>query len=168
MTAAWDAPPWRVIMVALIKAPFYPSLWAMVLVRGSMWAYRHRLRLLAHALKARAIRSAGVEVHPAAQIGPGFAFVHSVGITVGRSVVAGRDLVLHQGVTLGNGGTADGQPRLGDAVRVGAGAQVLGSVHIGDGVTIGANATVLADVPAGRTVVGIWTARTLAEALATT
>ena len=84
----------------------------MVTVRASMWAYRRGYRVLAHLLKARAIRSAGVEVHPAAQIGPGFAFVHSVGIVVGAEVVAGKDLVLHQGVTLGNRGSAAGQPTI--------------------------------------------------------
>lgn len=156
MTAAWDASPRRIVLGAMVRAPLYPALRALLLVRWSMWAYRHRLKPLAHWLKARAIRTAGVEVHPGAVIGPGLAFVHSVGIVVGRDVVAGRDLVLHQCVTLGNSGAADGQPRLGDGVRIGAGALVLGDITVGDGARIGAGAVVLADVPAGATVVGTW------------
>lgn len=128
----------------------------MMWVRMSMWLWRHGLRLPAQWCKARAIRAAGVEVHPGATIGPGFAFVHSVGIVVGKDVVAGRDLVLYQGVTLGHGGRGPGQPTLGDRVRVGAGAKVLGPVTVGDGARIGANAVVLADVPSDATVVGIW------------
>jgi serine O-acetyltransferase len=156
MTAAWDASPWRVLVGAVVRAPFYPALRAMILVRASMWAYSHHLGPLAHLLKARAVHHAGVEVHPGAQVGPGFAFVHTVGIVVGRDVIAGRDLVLHHGVTLGNAGSALGQPLIGDRVRIGAGASVLGPVKVGDGARIGANAVVLADVPPGFTVVGIW------------
>src|SRR4051812_17139471 len=78
MTAAWDAPPWRIVVGAVLRAPFYPALTAMILVRGSMWAYRARLKPLAHLLKSGAIVLAGVEIHPAASIGPGFAIVHSV------------------------------------------------------------------------------------------
>lgn len=161
MTATWSAPPWQVLLTAAIKAPLYPALGAMMWIRTSMWLWRQRLRVPALWCKARAVRRAGVEVHPGARIGPGFALVHSVGIVIGKDVigkdvVAGRDLVLHQGVTLGHGGLADGQPRLGDGVRIGAGAQVLGNITVGDGARIGANAVVLTDVAAGRTVVGVW------------
>jgi serine O-acetyltransferase len=100
-----------------------------------------------------------------ARIGPGFAFVHSVGIVVGRDVVAGRDLVLHRGVTLGNASQTPGQPHLGDRVRIGAGAKIPGPVHVGDDARIGANAVVLADVPAGSSVVGTWDSLALAAAL---
>ena len=163
MTAAWDASPRKICLIAARRAPFYPALTAMVLVRGSMWAYRRRLTPLAHLLKARAIRVAGVEVHPKADIGPGFAFVHSVGIVIGADVVAGRDLVVHQGVTIGNRGADPGQPVIGDGVRIGAGALVLGAVQVGDGARIGAGAVVLADVPAGEVVTGTWTSHRLSD-----
>ena len=156
MTAQWDARPGRVLVVAAIRAPLYPALGAVMMVRASMWCWRHRLRLPAQWLKARAVRTAGVEIHPGARLGPGLAFVHSVGIVVGKDVVAGKDLVLHHGVTLGDGGRGPGQPSLGDGVRVGAGAKILGGITIGDGVRVGANSVVLADVPAGTTVVGVW------------
>ena len=160
MTAAWDAPPWRIVLGALLRTPFQPAIGAIILFRLGQAAYPRRVtRPVAQWCKARAIRTAGAELHPAAQVGPGFALVHSVGIVIGHEVRAGRDLVVYQGVTIGHGGGAQGQPTLGDGVRVGAGAKVLGPVHVGDGARIGANAVVLADVPSGQTVVGVWKGR---------
>jgi serine O-acetyltransferase len=161
MTASWDDSDQRVVVRSLLMSAGYPSLRAMMYFRASQLAWRRqRLRPLALYLKARSVRAAGIEVHPAATIGPGFAFVHGVGIVVGHEVVAGHDLVLYQGVTIGHGAREgsrqDGQPRIGDSVRIGAGAKVLGPIVIGDDVRIGANAVVLADVPSGRTVVGTW------------
>jgi serine O-acetyltransferase len=156
MTEMWDAAPSRVLVVSALRSPLYPSIRALFWIRVSMWLWRRRLRIPAHWCKARAIRAAGVEIHPGADIGPGLALKHSVGIVVGKDVVAGRDLVIHQGVTIGHSGAADGQPRLGQAVRIGAGASVLGAIEVGDGVRVGAGALVLADVPAGTTVVGVW------------
>lgn len=158
MMAAWDCARWRLVSEALVRCPFYPAVRAMLWVRASMWLWSHHCAILAHWCKARAIGCAGVEIHPAARIGPGFALVHSVGIVVGKDVVAGRDLVLFHGVTLGDGQgrSGSGQPVIGDRVRIGAGAKVLGPIRVGDGARIGANAVVLADVPAGATVVGVW------------
>jgi serine O-acetyltransferase len=156
MTARWDDSDARVVLYALLASPLYPSLRAMMYVRASQWAWRRHLRVVAHFLKARAIRTAGVEVHPAAKIGPGFAFSHSVGIVIGHEVSAGKNLVVRHGVTLGHGGRLPGQPKIGDNVRIGAGAKVLGGVTIGDDALVGANAVVLADVADRQTVVGIW------------
>ena len=127
-----------------------------MLFRLSSWLWNRNLRVPALWVKARAVRGAGTEIHPAARIGKGFALVHSVGIVVGHEVVAGRDLVLYQGVTLGHDGSGIGQPRIGNGVRIGAGAKVLGPIVIGDSARIGANAVVLADVPANATAVGVW------------
>jgi serine O-acetyltransferase len=154
MTAQYDASTPRVVLRCLAMCPFYPSVRAMFYVRMSQHAWQHGHRLLAHWLKARAISVAGVEIHPASRIGPGFAFVHSVGIVIGEQVTAGRNLYMHQGVTIG--GLGNGQPRLGDDVGIGAGAKVLGNIRIGDRARIGANAVVLADVEPDTTVVGTW------------
>jgi serine O-acetyltransferase len=156
MTAEWDAPPWKIVLLAALKSPFYPALRAMFWIRTGMWLWQHGLRLPAQWCKARAVRAAGVEVHPGARIGPGFTLVHSSGIVVGKDVVAGRDLVLYHGATLGHDALSDGQPRIGDGVRIGSGAKVLGAITVGDGARIGANAVVLKDVPADATAVGLW------------
>ena len=156
MTAAWDASPTGVLLGAMVRMPMYPGLKAVAYFRVSHWCWLHHLRPVALWLKARSVRVAGAEIHPAAVIGPGFAVMHSVGIVVGHEVVAGRDLVLYQGVTLGHGGRASGQPTIGDGVRIGAGAKVLGPVTVGDSARIGANSLVLAGVEAGGRVAGTW------------
>ena len=156
MTAAWEMSPSRVLIRASVRMFLYPRLRVGVLYRASAWCWHHRLRSVALWLQSRSIRGAGAEIHPAAQLGPGFAIIHTVGIVVGHEVVAGKNLVLYQGVTLGHTGTGEGQPTIGDNVRIGAGAKVLGPVTIGDNSWIGANAVVLADVEAGTTVGGLW------------
>ena len=156
MNADWNASAPLVAIHSLPKILLQPRFRALLYVRTSQWAWRRKAtRPLAYLFQARAIRAGGLEIHPAATIGPGLQIAHSVGIVVGHEVVAGRDLVLYQGVTLGHR-LGPGQPTIGDRVRIGAGAKVLGPITIGDDVTIGANAVVLADVPTGSTVVGVW------------
>jgi serine O-acetyltransferase len=156
MTAQWDASPAGVLIAALPRLPLYPRFRAVCWFRLSSWLWHRGARFLALWCQARSIRSAGVEIHPAAQIGPGLSLVHSVGIVVGHEVVAAENLVLFQGVTLGHDGRRPGQPRIGARVRIGAGAKVLGPVCVGDGASIGANSVVLADVPEGATARGVW------------
>ena len=156
MTATWDSPPSRVLLVGLLRLPLYPRIGAVVTYRAASWCWDHRLKPLALWLQSTSIRSAGAEIHPASRIGPGFSIIHSVGIVIGHQVVVGDNLVIYQQVTLGHTGTGDGQPRIGNNVRIGAGAKVLGPVTIGDGAWIGANAVVLGDVPPGVVATGVW------------
>lgn len=107
-------------------------------------------RAMSEAAKVRT----GVEIHPAATIGPRFVIDHGTGTVIGEDVVIGADGYVLHGVTLGALGIADNgtgrrHPRLGDRVQVGAFARVLGPISIGDDVVIGTHALVRADVPAG-------------------
>jgi serine O-acetyltransferase len=99
----------------------------------------------------------GVEIHPAARIGPGFFIDHGMGVVIGETSEIGENVIVFQGVTLGGTGKDRGKrhPTLGNHVVVGAGAKVLGPVTIGDHVKIGANSVVLRSVPAHSTVVGV-------------
>jgi serine O-acetyltransferase len=99
----------------------------------------------------------GIEIHPAATIGPGFFIDHGSGVVIGETTEIGESVILFQGVTLGGTGKERGKrhPTLGNHVVVGAGAKVLGPIVIGDHVKIGANSVVLRSVPAHSTVVGI-------------
>jgi serine acetyltransferase len=155
MTAAWDASVLRLYVKALSLWCLHPRIKAVVSYRVSAWCWHHRLRVVGLWIQARTIRATGAEIHPAAEIGPGLALNHTVGIVIGHEVRAGRNLLLHQGVTLGHG-PGQGQPIIGDSVRIGAGAIVLGPTRIGNRVVIGAGAIVLADVPDDTTVVGTW------------
>ena len=98
----------------------------------------------------------GVEIHPAAVIGPEFFIDHGSGVVIGETARIGTRVTLYQGVTLGGTGFQRGKrhPTLGDNVTVGSGAKLLGPIVVGDGAKIGANTVVVEDVPAGATVVG--------------
>jgi serine O-acetyltransferase len=98
----------------------------------------------------------GVEIHPAAKIGPELFIDHGSGVVIGETAEIGSCVTLYQGVTLGGTGFQRGKrhPTLGDNVTVGSGAKLLGPISVGDGAKIGANTVVVEDVPPGSTVVG--------------
>src|SRR5438046_2610816 len=98
----------------------------------------------------------GIEIHPAAQIGPGFFIDHGMGVVVGETAEIGANVTLYQGVTLGGTGFATGKrhPTVQDNVTIGSGAKLLGPITVGHGAKIGANSVVIHDVPAHSTVVG--------------
>lgn len=98
----------------------------------------------------------GVEIHPAARIGPQFFIDHGSGVVIGETAEIGRQVTLYQGVTLGGTGFQPGKrhPTLGDSVTVGSGAKLLGPISVGDNAKIGANTVVVEDVPPSSTVVG--------------
>ncbi|MBO9522477.1 MAG: serine acetyltransferase [Nocardioidaceae bacterium] len=110
--------------------------------------------VLARQISEHAKVRTGVEIHPAARIGPGFVVDHGYGTVIGETTTIGADCYVLQGVVLGATGIADNRPgqrhpTLGDRVEVGAFARVLGPVRVGDGAFIGAMSLVLDDVPAG-------------------
>lgn len=100
-----------------------------------------------------------VDISTEADIAPGLAIPHAVGIVIGSESRIGRRCRVLQGVTLGGAGKTreDGQtqPSVGDDCLLGAGAKLLGPVRVGDGCIIGANAVVTRDVPDQSLAVGI-------------
>lgn len=135
----------------------YPGLWA-------LWAHRiaNRLWKLGLRLPARVIAQwarvvTGIDIHPAATIGPRLFIDHGTGVVIGETAEVGADVTLYHGVTLGGTSLNKGKrhPTLGDRVVVGAGAKVLGPITVGEGSRIGANAVVVKDVPADVVVVGV-------------
>ena len=142
---------------ACVKIALYPRIQAVLAFRLAHWCIIHRLGLLAYYLQAWALGRSGAEIHPAAEIGPGFCLVHSSGIVIGDRARIGAHFVCLHGVTLGESGSPldKNMPVLGDWVFAAAGAKILGGVTIGDYAVIGANAVVLQDVPAGGVAVGI-------------
>ena len=135
----------------------YPGLHA-------LWGHRvaHRLWRGGHPLAARVLAGlvrawSGVDIHPAATVGPGLFIDHAVGVVIGETTEIGADVTLYQGVTLGGTALETGKrhPTVGDRVTIGAGAKVLGPVTVGSGSRIGANAVVVRDVPPDSVVVGV-------------
>src|ERR1044072_1816137 len=70
----------------------------------------------------------GVEIHPAAKIGPEFFIDHGSGVVIGETAEIGSCVTLYQGVTLGGTGFQPGKrhPTLGDNLTVGSGGEVVG------------------------------------------
>jgi serine O-acetyltransferase len=135
----------------------YPGLHALMAYRlaHALWGRGHRLT--ARLVSAAARTVTGVDIHPAATLGPGTFIDHATGVVIGETTVVGEDVTIYQGVTLGGTSLRPGKrhPTVGDRVVIGAGAKVLGSIAVGDDARIGANAVVVRDVPAGTVVVGV-------------
>ena len=99
----------------------------------------------------------GVEIHPAAVLGPGLFIDHGMGVVIGETAEVGENVSILQGVTLGGTSTKreKRQPTLGDNVVVGAGAKIIGGFRIGNGSRIGAGSVVVREVPENSVVVGV-------------
>lgn len=135
----------------------YAGFHAILFHRVSHWLWEMRIPVLPRLLSQLGRFLTGIEIHPAARIGPGFFIDHGAGVVIGETAEIGESVIVFQGVTLGGTGKERGKrhPTLGNHVVVGAGAKVLGPIVIGDHVKIGANSVVLRSVPPHSTVVGI-------------
>jgi serine O-acetyltransferase len=140
------------------KALVTPQVQVVVLHRIASALAHTPLRPLAFVLRSIGLVWAGAEIHPDAQLGPGFALVHSNGVVIGPGVRTGVDCRINPGVVLGEPGRGSsgdyGFPVLGDHVTIGAHAVVLGTIHIGTGSVVGANSVVRGDVPDNVVVIG--------------
>src|SRR5205809_2687407 len=99
----------------------------------------------------------GIEIHPAAKLGPGLFIDHGMGVVIGETSEVGENVTIYQGVSLA--GTSlkreKRHPTLGNNVVVGAGAKIIGGFTIGDGSRIGAGSVVVREVPPNSVVVGV-------------
>ncbi len=125
--------------------------------RVAHFYYRHKLFFLARLTSQLNKFFTGVEIHPAAKIGPGCFIDHGTGVVIGETTEIGSNCTIYQGATLGGTGKDVGKrhPTLGNNVMVGAGAKVLGPFTVGDNSKIAANAVVLDTVPPDSTAVGV-------------
>jgi serine O-acetyltransferase len=135
----------------------YPGLHAIWMHRLAHALWRNDLKWLARLVSNISRFFTGIEIHPGAQIGPGFFIDHGMGTVIGETAEVGADVTLYHNVTLGGVSweKVKRHPTLEDHVVVGAGAQVLGPITIGAHSRIGANSVVVKDVPAGSVVVGV-------------
>lgn len=140
------------------KALVAPQVHAVLLYRLASALAHTPLRPFSFLLRAIGLAWSGAEIHPDAQMGPGFALVHSAGVVIGGGVRAGVDCRLNPGVVLGEPGRGSSGaydfPQLGDHVTIGAHAVVVGPLRIGDGSVVGANSVVRSDVPDNVVVAG--------------
>lgn len=137
----------------------YPGILAIIHHRLAHHLYRAGLPLLARIGSELAHSATGIDIHPGAQIGPGFFIDHGTGVVIGETAIIGERVRIYQAVTLGakrfpadeSGTLHKGQPRhpiVEDDVVIYAGATILGRITIGQGSTIGGNVWLTRSVPA--------------------
>lgn len=132
----------------------YPGFFAICVHRLAHRAWSDGWKLLPRLLGEWAHRRTGVDIHPAATIGPRFSLDHGTGAVIGETAVIGADVRLFQGVTLGALAVRKDltgvkrHPTLEDRVIVYANATILGGdTVIGRNSVIGGSAWVTRSVP---------------------
>ncbi|HWF28587.1 MAG TPA: serine O-acetyltransferase, partial [Mycobacterium sp.] len=138
--AAKERDPARPTTLQVIFA--YPGVHAIWGHRISHWLWNRGARLAARTFAELTRIFTGVDIHPAAILGPGLFIDHATGVVIGETAEVGEDVMMYHGVTLGGSGADTGKrhPTVGDRVTIGAGAKILGAIKIGDDSRIGANA----------------------------
>ena len=142
----------------------YPGIRATISHRIAHQLYRQGVPLLARVIAELSHGETGIDIHPGADIGPGFFIDHGTGVVIGETAEIGSNVRLYQAVTLGakrfatdeqghlqKGGAR--HPRLEDDVVIYAGATVLGRVTIGRGSVIGGSVWLTRSVPPGSHIV---------------
>lgn len=139
--------PWYVLESLLFENGYQ----AVVLHRLAHWFKARGIPFFGPAIARYNLFLTGVDIAPAARIGPGLRIAHGTGVVVGNAVEIGSGCLLMHGVTLGAPTLSriGDMPKLGDRVTVGAQASVIGPVAVGDDSFIGAHVLVTRDVPSG-------------------
>jgi serine O-acetyltransferase len=137
--------PWYVLESLLFENGYQ----AVVLHRMAHACKRRHIPVLGPLLSRLSLFLTGVDIAPAAQIGPGLLISHGVGIVIGGYARIGAGATLLHNVTIGGPYPSRRRemPTLGDDVFLAAGATVIGDIQVGDRVFVGAGAMVTEDVP---------------------
>jgi len=135
----------------------YPGLHALWFYRLAHWLWQRGLHTLGRWVSHWGRFFTGIEIHPAAKIGPGLVIDHGMATVIGETAEIGENVTLYHNVTLGGVDLNKGKrhPTVEECVVVGAGAQVLGNIVIGAHSRIGSNAVVVKDVPPHSVVTGV-------------
>jgi cysteinyl-tRNA synthetase len=135
----------------------YPGFHAIIIHRINHMIWKAGVPVIPRVLSHIVRFCTGIEIHPAARIGPGLVIDHGMGVVIGETAEIGERCLLYQGVTLGGTGKEKGKrhPTLKNNVVVGSGAKILGAITIGDNVIIGANSVILKPVPDNAICVGV-------------
>jgi serine O-acetyltransferase len=124
----------------------YPGFRATAVYRLAHVLHLSGITLFSRLLTEVAHRETGIDIHPAARIGPRLAIDHGTGIVIGATAEIGARVRLYQGVTLGALSVRKAEartkrhPTIGDDVIVYANATILGGqTVVGRGSRIGGN-----------------------------
>lgn len=132
----------------------YPGFYAIAAYRIAHFLHKQDIPLIPRIIAEHAHTITGVDIHPAATIGPHFCIDHGTGIVIGETTTIGKGVKIYQGVTLGalsvdkQDASRKRHPSIGDDVVIYAGATILGGeTHIGTGSVIGGNVWLVNSVP---------------------
>jgi len=157
IVAAYEGDPAARSTMEIVMS--YPGLYAITVQRISHALYQQGVPLIPRVMGEHAHARTGIDIHPGAQIGPGFFIDHGTGVVIGETAIIGRRVKLYQGVTLGalsfakdaKGKLIKGvkrHPNVQDNVVIYAGATILGgATTIGHDSVIGANVWLIHSVP---------------------
>lgn len=133
----------------------YPGFLAIAVHRVAHELYRLQVPLFPRVLSEWAHRESGIDIHPGAEIGDGFAIDHGTGVVIGETSQIGHRVRIYQGVTLGALAVSKKlanrkrHPTIGNDVVIYANATILGgNTVVGDGSIIGGNVWLTKSVPA--------------------
>lgn len=156
--AAFDGDP---AATGLDEVAFsYPGVHAVTVYRIAHALWQLGAQVVPRMMSEQAHAEAGIDIHPAAEIGESFFIDHGTGVVIGETTQIGRRVRIYQGVTLGAlslpRGAAREQvghkrhPTIEDDVVIYANATILGGqTVIGRGAVIGGNAFVTGSVAPG-------------------
>jgi len=153
--AAWDRDPAVRSTLEIIFC--YPGLHAVWLYRVAHWFWNRGLLFIGRFISHVNRFLTGIEIHPAARLGPGLFIDHGMGVVIGETSEVGENVTIYQGVTLG--GTSlerkKRHPTIGNNVIIGSGAKILGPFMVGDNSKIGSGSVVVKEIPPNSVVVGV-------------
>jgi len=143
----------------------YPVVEAITAHRIAHVLYMERVPIVPRIIAEHAHGLTGVDIHPGAQIGPGFFLDHGTGTVIGETSIIGHHAKIYQGVTLGALSTRRSEcddparqkrhPTIEDNVTIYAGATILGGdTVIGEGSVIGGNVWLVRSVPPNSKIFG--------------
>jgi serine O-acetyltransferase len=136
----------------------YPGLQAVAVYRVAHRLFELNVPMLPRMMTERMHGATGIDIHPGAEIGPGFVVDHGTGVVIGETTHIGNGVRVYQGVTLGALSLPKGagdmyrgakrHPTIEDDVIIYAGATILGGdTVIGARSVIGGNVWLTESVP---------------------
>lgn len=132
----------------------YPGFYAIAFYRLAHLLHNMQVPLLPRILTEYAHSRTGIDIHPAAQIGPYFFIDHGTGIVIGETTTIGKYVKLYQGVTLGALSVSKElsktkrHPTIEDNVVIYSGATILGGdTVVGNDSVIGGNVWLTKSIP---------------------
>jgi len=79
----------------------YPGVHALWLQRLAHWFWMRRFLFVGRFISHVNRFLTGIEIHPAARLGPGLFIDHGMGVVIGETTEVGENVTIYQGVTLG-------------------------------------------------------------------